>query len=54
MPLGFLRRLLLSTGHTDLQPEDARAAVREAVALFRMRMAPVTPRVAPALTVSVL
>jgi uncharacterized tellurite resistance protein B-like protein len=27
MPLGFLRRLLLSTGHTDLQPEDARAAV---------------------------
>jgi uncharacterized tellurite resistance protein B-like protein len=27
MPLGFLRRLLLSTGHTDLQPEDARSAV---------------------------
>jgi uncharacterized tellurite resistance protein B-like protein len=27
MPLGFLRRLLLSTGHTDLQPEDARAAI---------------------------
>ena len=27
MPLGFLKRLLLSTGHTDLQPEDARAAI---------------------------
>jgi uncharacterized tellurite resistance protein B-like protein len=27
MPLGFLRRLLMSTGHTDLQPEDARAAI---------------------------
>lgn len=27
MPLGFLRRLLLSTGHTDLQPDDARAAI---------------------------
>lgn len=27
MPLGFLRRLLLSTGHTDLQPEDGRSAV---------------------------
>ena len=27
MPLGFLRRLLLSTGHADLQPEDARSAV---------------------------
>ncbi len=26
MPLGFLRRLLMSTGHTDLQPEDARLA----------------------------
>jgi len=24
---GFLRRLLLSTGHTDLQPDDARAAI---------------------------
>jgi uncharacterized tellurite resistance protein B-like protein len=24
---GFLKRLLLSTGHTDLQPDDARAAV---------------------------
>jgi uncharacterized tellurite resistance protein B-like protein len=24
---GFMRRLLLSTGHTDLQPEDARAAI---------------------------
>jgi uncharacterized tellurite resistance protein B-like protein len=23
---GFLKRLLLSTGHTDLQPDDARAA----------------------------
>jgi uncharacterized tellurite resistance protein B-like protein len=27
MPLGFLRRLLMSTGHTELQPEDARLAV---------------------------
>jgi uncharacterized tellurite resistance protein B-like protein len=27
MALGFLRRLLLSTGHTDLQPEDARLAI---------------------------
>ncbi len=27
MPLGFMRRLLLSTGHTDLQPEDARLAI---------------------------
>lgn len=27
MPIGFLRRLLLSTGHTDLQPEDARLAI---------------------------
>jgi uncharacterized tellurite resistance protein B-like protein len=27
MPLGFLRRLLLSTGHTNLQPEDARSAI---------------------------
>jgi uncharacterized tellurite resistance protein B-like protein len=27
MPLGFLRRLLMSTGHTDLQPEDARTAI---------------------------
>jgi uncharacterized tellurite resistance protein B-like protein len=29
MPLapGFLRRLLLSTGHTDLQPDDARTAI---------------------------
>jgi uncharacterized tellurite resistance protein B-like protein len=24
---GFLRRLLLSTGHTDLQPDDARTAI---------------------------
>ena len=24
---GFLRRLMLSTGHTDLQPEDARIAI---------------------------
>jgi uncharacterized tellurite resistance protein B-like protein len=24
---GFLRRLLLSTGHTDLQPDDARVAI---------------------------
>ena len=24
---GFLKRLLLSTGHTDLQPDDARAAI---------------------------
>ncbi len=24
---GFLRRLLLSTGHTELQPEDARLAI---------------------------
>ena len=27
MSLGFIRRLLLSTGHTDLQPEDARTAM---------------------------
>ena len=27
MPLGFLRRLLMSTGHTELQPEDARLAI---------------------------
>jgi uncharacterized tellurite resistance protein B-like protein len=27
MPLGFMRRLLMSTGHTDLQPEDARLAI---------------------------
>lgn len=27
MVAGFLRRLLLSTGHTDLPPEDARLAV---------------------------
>ncbi|RYG22341.1 MAG: TerB family tellurite resistance protein [Burkholderiales bacterium] len=27
MPLGFLRRLLMSTGHAELQPEDARLAV---------------------------
>lgn len=27
MPLGFLRRLLMSTGHTELQTEDARLAV---------------------------
>jgi uncharacterized tellurite resistance protein B-like protein len=27
MPLGFLRRLLMSTGHAELQPEDARLAI---------------------------
>lgn len=27
MALGFLRRLLMSTGHAELQPEDARLAV---------------------------
>ncbi len=27
MPLGFLRRLMMSTGHAELQPEDARLAV---------------------------
>lgn len=27
MALGFLRRLIMSTGHTELQPEDARLAV---------------------------
>jgi uncharacterized tellurite resistance protein B-like protein len=27
MPLGFLRRLMMSTGHTELQPEDARLAI---------------------------
>lgn len=27
MPVGFLRRLMMSTGHAELQPEDARVAV---------------------------
>ncbi len=27
MPLGFLRRLMMSTGHAELQPEDARLAI---------------------------
>ena len=27
MALGFLRRLMMSTGHAELQPEDARLAV---------------------------
>jgi uncharacterized tellurite resistance protein B-like protein len=27
MPLGFLRRLLMSTGHTELEPQDARLAI---------------------------
>lgn len=27
MPVGFIRRLLMSTGHAELQPEDARLAI---------------------------
>lgn len=27
MPLGFVRRLMMSTGHAELQPEDARLAI---------------------------
>ncbi len=27
MPVGFLRRLMMSTGHAELQPEDARLAI---------------------------